>query len=75
MTSIDLHTFSRKEAEMVLNIQLKNLPSSASEVVIIHGYHSGTSLRTYVRTIYTHPRIRSKINSANPGETVFVLRR
>ncbi len=73
--TIDLHELTRKEAEFVLNFRINAMSNDTREVVIIHGYHLGTKLRAYVRTVYEHPRVYKKTISANPGETIFQLRR
>lgn len=73
--TIDLHQLTRKEAEFVLNFRINAMPSSVREIVVIHGYHNGIKLRGYVRNVYTHPRVVQKIASANPGETIFQLKK
>lgn len=75
IATIDLHELTRKEAEFVLNFRLDAMDNNTREVVVIHGYHLGVKLRGYVRTVYEHPRILKKVVSANPGETIFQLRR
>jgi DNA-nicking Smr family endonuclease len=75
IATIDLHELTRKEAEAVLNIRLNAMDKQVREVVVIHGYHNGIKLRGFVRNVYVHPRILTKLVSANPGETIFQLKR
>ena len=71
--SIDIHGMIETEAIVCLNNGLDGLEKAVRAVTIIHGYRSGTILQTMVRTRYTHIRIKKKIRTFNPGETVFLL--
>lgn len=72
--TVDLHGYRAWEAVCYLEYLLETLPSSTTEMEIIHGYRSGTVLRQIVRQEFTHRRILSKISGWNPGETTWVLR-
>lgn len=71
---LDIHGFTKAEAKLALDRFLKQVPSSIHEVVIIHGYHGGTRLKTFVRKGYQHPRLLRTMVNMNPGETIFVLK-
>ena len=71
--SIDIHGMIEPEAIVYLNNALDGLEDRVEYVTIVHGYRSGTVLQTMVRQRYRHPRIKRKIRTYNPGETVFEL--
>lgn len=70
---IDIHTMHRDEAKKYLEHFLSGANGSVKEVVVIHGYSSGTVLRDMVRKNLKHHRIRSKALSLNPGITTLYL--
>ncbi|MEA5026675.1 hypothetical protein SDC9_102659 [bioreactor metagenome] len=71
--AIDIHGMIEPEAVVFLNNAIDGLEPQVTEVTVIHGYRSGNILQTMVRTRYHHKRIRQKIRTYNPGETVFLL--
>lgn len=70
---IDIHDMHREEAKKYLEQFLSKANGNVKEVVVIHGYSSGTVLRDMVRTKLKHHRIRSKELSLNPGITTLYL--
>lgn len=70
---IDIHNMHCEEAKRYLERFLSAANGSVKEVVVIHGYTSGTVLRDMVRTRLKHHRIRSKQLSLNPGITTLYL--
>lgn len=68
---IDLHEFTVVEAKEELDRFMDRLPMGSREVVVIHGFHHGTRLKTFVSK-YKHPRIKMKLKTLNKGETIFV---
>lgn len=70
---IDIHTMHRDEAKVYLERFLSDVNGSVKEVVVIHGYSSGTVLRDMVRKKLKHRRIRNKELSLNPGITTLHL--
>lgn len=70
---IDIHHMRREEAKQYLERFLSGVDGSIKEVVVIHGYSSGTVLRDMVRKNLKHRRIRSKELSLNPGITTLYL--
>lgn len=73
MVEIDIHNMHREEAKRYLERFLSGANDSVKEVVVIHGYSSGTVLRDMVRKNLKHRRIRSKCLSLNPGITTLYL--
>ena len=70
---IDLHEMTVIESKIALNHLLGTLPWKCTELLVVHGYHSHV-LMDFVRDAYTHPRIRKKVFSLNPGDTTFILK-
>ena len=71
---IDLHNETRESGRKKLTAKLNSLPKGTQELVVIHGYHSGTVLRDMVRG-FKHPKVERKILGMNQGETIFVIRK
>lgn len=72
--SVDLHGTSAETAEALLLSWLDHAPESVQELRVIHGSNRGTVLRDMVRGKLSHPRIRAKLPSLNPGETRLLLK-
>lgn len=70
---IDIHSMQRAEAKRYLERYLSTANGSIKEVVVIHGYTSGTVLARMVRTELKHHRIKHKVLSLNPGITILEL--
>lgn len=70
---IDLHNETRESGKRRLTEKLKTLPKGTYELVVIHGYHSGTVLRDMVRS-FKHPKVERKILGMNQGETIFLIK-
>lgn len=74
LNEIDIHGYRVSEAKVVLDQYLNRLPSSIHQVCVIHGYRGGTSLQSYIRRQYHHPRIDRCMVSMNQGETILILK-
>lgn len=70
---IDLHNETRDSGKRMLIAKLNSLPKGTQELVVIHGYHSGTILRDMVRS-FKHPKVERKILGLNQGETIFLIK-
>ena len=70
---IDIHNMHREEAKKFLEHYLSTVNGSIKEVVVIHGYTSGTVLQQMVRNSLKSKRIRQKVLSLNPGVTILLL--
>jgi DNA-nicking Smr family endonuclease len=70
---IDIHNMLRADAKKYLEQFLTNANGSIKEVVVIHGYISGTVLQEMVRKGLKHKRIKAKFVSMNPGITTLIL--
>jgi DNA-nicking Smr family endonuclease len=69
---VDIHNMFRVDAKKYLEQFLSKVNGSIKEVVVIHGYSSGTVLQEMVRKL-KHKRIKSKMIGLNPGITTFFL--
>jgi DNA-nicking Smr family endonuclease len=72
--TIDLHGETRESGRKILTQRLNTLPKDTREVVVIHGYHSGTALQSMVRS-FKHPKVERRIIGLNNGETIFLIKK
>lgn len=72
--TIDIHNHTVYDAKQKLQLVVKIAPSEIKEIVVIHGYHSGTALRDMVRNDFRSKRVARKYLSLNPGITSLILR-
>ncbi len=71
-TQIDLHGLTCSEAKMRLEAKIKSLPAGTRELTVIHGYRGGKQLAEMVRRLKCN-RVKRKILTGNPGETIYLL--
>lgn len=72
---VDIHSLEKAQAKAKLFSLIANASKDVSEIVVIHGYNSGTVLRDMIRNELRHSRIRDKMISViNPGITTIFLR-
>lgn len=71
----DLHGTSVEDVRHLLLTWLDHAPPSVTELRVVHGYNHGTLLRDMVRNDLSHPLIKQKLPTLNPGETRLILRR
>lgn len=72
---IDLHGLRQEEAIKVIDKAIAAADSSTYQIHLIHGYHSGTSLRTMIYDEYRYePKVKRIIPGDNPGITVLVMK-
>jgi hypothetical protein len=72
---VDLHNMSVIEARRYLKMYLNNLPKEVDEIDVIHGFHNGTNLQTFVRKDFGNKRIDRKILGLNNGVTTFMIKK
>lgn len=70
---VDLHKMQVWDAWSYLDYFVTNAPNNIKEIVVIHGYHGGTSLLEMVRKNYHNKRVKRKFLSLNHGITSFIL--
>ena len=72
--SVDLHGLTTQQAKKRLQQLLNTLPDDAGQLTVIHGFHAGNTLQQTIRgNGFRHWRIRQKVLSLNPGETILLL--
>ena len=72
---LDLHGYTRYQAEIAINAQLRRAKKGIYRIRLIHGFHSGTQLRDFIRTKYrTHPQVLRIELGLNAGQTDLILR-
>lgn len=73
--TIDVHGLTVTEARIEIERSIKNAPKNCKTVTVIHGYHSGTSLKDFIqsRNGIRSKRIERKRLTMNQGETIFIL--
>ena len=74
VAEVNIHCLTEREAQRQLEQFLSRAEPSLREVVVIHGYHNGQTLRDMVRLKLKHPRISAKLISLNPGATRILLK-
>lgn len=71
--SVDLHGVYLSDAENILLNWLDHAQPGITELRVIHGSNRGTVIRDYVRNELSHPKIKAKLPTLNPGETRILL--
>ena len=71
---IDLHGKNVYQARVALDSALRRANGSVYRIRAIHGYQSGTALKTLVQEYASHPRVK-EIQQVNPGCTELILRK
>lgn len=69
---IDIHGMTVAEAKYALERLLASLNGNVKELRVIHGYNSD-KLLSMVRNGLKHRRIKAKLKTLNPGETILLL--
>lgn len=75
MNEIDIHGYTEKEAIKIIERHLASLDKNIKQVRIIHGYHSGDSLKNMVRDPrkIRSKKIKRRKYTMNQGETILEL--
>lgn len=69
----DLHGMRAEEARLRLEALLSGAPGNVTEIVVIHGFSHGQSLKSMVWDL-RHPRIASRLPCLNQGQTRLLLK-
>ena len=72
--SVDLHGVYLEDARELLLNWLDHAQPGVTELRVIHGSNRGTVLRAMVREELSHPKIKAKLPTLNPGETRLILK-
>lgn len=71
---VDLHGVYLEDARDLLLNWLDHAQPGIMELRVIHGSNRGTVLRDMVREELSHPKIKAKLHTLNPGETRLILK-
>lgn len=72
---IDIHGMTKYQAKVCIDSQLKRLKPDVYRIRIIHGFHSGTELKSMLLTEYqNHEKVIRVENGMNQGITDLILR-
>jgi len=74
MPTVDIHGMTELEAKKHLERYIVSLPKGQQELIVIHGYKSGQTLKNMVRNKLKSKRIIRIRASLNPGESVIDLK-
>lgn len=73
--TLDLHGKNTHQARVAVDVLLRRAGSGTYRIRLIHGHHSGTILREFLRPEYAaHPKVKRLIHSSDGGTTELVLR-
>lgn len=73
--TVDLHGKTVYQAKITVDAQLRRAGRGVYRLRLIHGRHSGTALRDFIRAEYAgHPKVRQVLLSPDGGTTDLVLR-
>jgi len=71
----DLHGKTTYQVKVTVDALLRRAKPGTYRIRLIHGYHSGTALRDFIRTEYAHhPKVRRLAASPAGGATELILR-
>jgi hypothetical protein len=73
--TIDLHGLMRQDAMRRIDRALRDAGPYTYQLRLVHGFHSGTSLRSMIQDEYRyHEKILRIQPGDNPGITILVLK-
>lgn len=72
--TVDLHGKNIYQAKVTIDACLRRVNGGTYRLRLVHGYHSGTALRDFIRTEYAaHPKVQRLLFN-DSGTTELVLR-
>jgi len=72
---LDIHGMTKYQAKTYIDYNLNKAGRNVYKIRIIHGYHSGTELKSMIRAEYgRHPKVIRIEHGLNQGETDLVLK-
>ena len=75
IVTLDLHGRNTYQAKISIDAALRRAGGGTYRLRLIHGYHSGTALRDFIRAEYNrHPKVKRLLLSPDGGATELVLR-
>ena len=75
VVELDLHGRNVYQAKVAIDAALRRARPGVYRLRLIHGWHTGTAIRDFVRAEYArHPRVLRVAPGPNPGITELILR-
>lgn len=75
IVTVDVHNRNQYQCRIALDAALRQATPAVYALRVVHGYNRGSALRELVQNEYAaHPKVRRVECTANPGETLLVLR-
>ncbi len=72
---VDLHNLSLQDAIKHLREIIKNCNNTVKNITIIHGFHSGTALKTGInKQVLKNSRIRHIVPTLNKGKSIIIFK-
>ena len=72
---IDIHGMTKEQAKVAVDAKLKKCKGDVYTLKVIHGFHGGTALQSFVRSHYKNdPRVKRIEVGLNSGETELILK-
>jgi hypothetical protein len=73
--TIDIHGFTVEEAKREIERTIAKAPKGTTEIIVIHGYHSGSKLKDLLSNPngIRSKRIKRRKYSMNQGQTIIEL--
>lgn len=70
---VDVHGLTKNAAKRFIN-NIINIVREAFGLLIVHGFHHGSSIKTMIRTEFKNPKITGMFDApGNPGVTYLVI--
>jgi len=69
---LDVHGKSLEEVRAELFWTLDSIDNAFSAILVVHGFHKGTAIKTFIRTKFRDNRV-IKIVNVDAGATLLVL--
>jgi len=70
---VDLHRLTKEDAKIQLLYEMNSYDAGIKCLVVVHGYHGGTTIKNLVRKEFSHESIVEKIN-LDAGRTIYKLK-
>ncbi len=71
---LDLHRMTKEEAKAELIHTLGLVDYDVKCLLIVHGYHSGTIIKNFIRKEFKSPEVLEKVN-LDAGRTIYLLKK
>lgn len=72
---VDIHGMTLQEAKRYIELTVMVNNQDIEEIIVIHGYRNGNTLRTFVQNEFESELIERKYLWLNPGITSLILRK